>query len=678
VLAALGNPRTIDIDRVNAQQARRILDRLVGYEISPLISRKMHLRGLSAGRVQSVALRLIVEREREILAFVPREYWSILARLSPLGEVRPFQAVKPYSQPEKLSLPDEPSALEVVNAVRDASWRVADVRRTSRKRRPRPPFITSTLQQAASSRYGFSPGRTMQVAQGLYEGKELGDEGHVGLITYMRTDSTRVAQEAQAAAREYIGRKFGADYVPSKPPVYKMKKAQDAHEAIRPTQPARAPAEVAKFLDRDELKLYTLIWERFLASQMADAQTEVLTVDVEAAGHLFRASGTKITFPGWLAVLADSSDPATGGERGANGGDGTAKADGNGGQETDDASLLAEAEEGPMPDLEVGQDLTLLDIAPRQHFTQPPPRYTEASLIAALEELGVGRPSTYAPTVDVIKQRKYVGIESRKFVPTSLGTRVSDLLVEHFGDIVKAEFTAEMEEQLDAVEDGKLDWQGLLAEFHGGFARTMDRARTEMASTYIEVGEDCPECGSPLVLRSSRNGEFVACSGYPACKYVKRDPQEEPRATGETCPECGKELVRRRGRFGEFVGCSAYPKCRYIQRDGGPRKPAGASGPIGVPCPNEGCDGQLLRRTTKRGSKREFYGCSRYPKCRFTSSLRPVGRPCPEDGRPLVWQPPAEGDEDAPFGRIVCSARGCDYSERATEGPVENGAEESV
>lgn len=655
VREALERPRAIDLARVNAQQARRILDRLVGYELSPLISRKVRRRGLSAGRVQSVALRLVVEREREIRAFVPREYWSVLAELSRQGEDARFEAVTPYTKSERMSLADEGAAQAVVDAVAGCPWIVRSVRRQTRRRRPRPPFTTSTLQQSASGRLGFSASRTMAIAQALYEGKELGGEEAAGLITYMRTDSVRVASVAQAAARDVIARRYGEAYLPPRPPVYRSRRAQDAHEAIRPTSVERTPESVAAYLSPEERGLYELIWQRFVASQMADAVFEVMTVDIEADGHTFRASGSRLEFAGWLAVLAEPQ-----------GSNGEGRPDEQNG---DDAEQ--EPSQGYIPELREGQELDLRKLTARQHFTQPPPRYTEAALIAELEERGIGRPSTYAPTVEVIRQRRYVELVEKRFVPTPIGETVHDLLVAHFPDIVDVDFTARMEERLDSVEDGALDWQALLSEFYGGFSETVERAHSEMEERLIEVGEQCPECGKPLVLRRGRNGDFTACSGYPGCSYVKRE-QAEPVEVGENCPECGKPLLRRKGRYGPFVGCSGYPDCKYVQkRARQSEKPEG----IGVRCLEAKCDGEIVQRRARQGD-RVFYGCSRYPRCRFTSSYRPVGRACPEDGGHLVWRPAREGADG--LGMIVCSRKGCKHSEPLTEDLVrELGLEET-
>lgn len=652
VLAALEAPRRIDTARVNAQQARRVLDRLVGYELSPLISRKLRMRGLSAGRVQSVALRLIVDRERDIQAFVPQEYWTILAAVTPKTQERPFTAVMPFTPATKMSVATEDAAQTIVAETRDAEWTVAQVKKAVQSRRPRPPFMTSSLQQAASTRFGFSAGRTMRVAQSLYEGKELGEQGQVGLITYMRTDSTRVATVAQEAAREVIRETYGDEYLPAKPPVYRTKRGQDAHEAIRPTYASRTPQSLAGQLTADELRLYTLIWERFMASQMREAEVEVTTIDVQSAGHMFRAKGERVLFDGWMAVTAELLADRSEAKR---------KDGGNGDEEEEEPEEGAKDQQ--LPELSPGQPLSLRRISSRQHFTQPPPRFTEAMLIAELEKRGIGRPSTYAPTVDVIKERGYAELVERRFVPTPVGVTVNDLLVAHFPDIVDCDFTARMEDRLDSVEEGALDWHSLLAEFYGGFHEMVDRARHELQVSPVEVGENCPDCGRPLVLKRSRYGTFVGCSGYPECGYIKREADEaansrsdaEPGGPAEDCPECGRPLVQRRGRYGPFMGCSGYPECKYIKKE-----PSAAPVEIGVACPREGCGGTIQRRLSRRG--KPFYGCSRYPACEYVSWNRPVGRACPKDGSPLVYQPPRKGQQGS--GRIVCPNKECDHSEQ--------------
>ena len=590
VRVAFEHPRGIDQRRVDAQQARRILDRLVGYELSPLLWKKIHKQGLSAGRVQSVALRMICEREREIEQFVPQEYWTIYATLSPQEEDAPFVAVHPYLKRERLKLKNEEAAQEVVRATQDAQWRVARVKKARRRRKPRPPLITSTLQQRAAQRFGFTANQTMRIAQRLYEGVELGDEGAVGLITYMRTDSVRVSKDAQEAARQFISERYGAEYLPAKPPQYKSRaSAQEAHEAIRPTDVARTPESLAPYLSPDELRIYRLVWEHFVASQMVPAVYDAVTADIQAGEYIFRATGARIVFPGYMVVTGmERVREAVGGEE----------------REGD------EGEEGGLPELREGQVLDLRKLEPKQRFTQPPPRYTEATLVRALEEHGIGRPSTYAPTIEVLKRRGYVELEKKRFVPTPLGFAVNDRLVEHFGDIVNTTFTAQMEEKLDSIERGEGDWRALLSEFYSSFRQTLERARKEMQEGRVEpekTGELCPKCGKPLVVRRSRWGKFVGCSGYPECDYIKGSQKQQRQAqeTGELCPRCGKPLVVRKSRRGEFVGCSGYPECRYIKPHR--REPE----PTDVVC--DKCGRPMVKRWGRFGP---FLGCSGFPECR--------------------------------------------------------------
>ena len=647
VRRALETPREVDAARVDAYHARRILDRLVGYQLSPLLSRKVHRRGLSAGRVQSVALRLICERESEIEAFVAQEYWVIEAMLAAAAADSPFKAITPFTKATRLDIGSQEGAEAIIGAVKDAAWVVHQVRKTTRQRRPRPPLITSTLQRAASARFGFSPKRTMAIAQTLYEGKDVGDSETVGLITYMRTDSVRVAESAQASAREYLRARFGSEYLPDTPPSYQARKgAQDAHEAIRPTSVDRTPEKMARFLSADELRVYTLIFETFLASQMAPATVDQVAADIRAAEHTFRASGSQVRFPGFLALSKELAPAPTRRKGGKNG-------NGNGEDDEEEG-----AEDLVLPELTEGQVLDLRQLVPNQRFTQPPPRYNEASLIAALEEYGIGRPSTYSPTVETIKARQYAVIKEKKFHPTTLGRTVSELLVSHFGDWVNTDFTAQMEEQLDSIEGSQANWQAVLAEFWGPFEQTLQKATGEMADVHIQpeaTGEECPECGQPLVIRTGRFGEFVGCSAYPECRYIQREePEETP--TDVVCEKCGRPMVRKRGRYGHFLGCSGYPECKNIQREGGAKK----GEPTEIACLTEGCTGHLVLRQSRRGSA--FYGCSRYPKCRFTSSRKPVGGSCPQCGESLVEDAADDGSKIH-----CCSSRKCDYSVPAPE-----------
>ncbi|MDI6829309.1 MAG: type I DNA topoisomerase, partial [Armatimonadota bacterium] len=510
---ALEHPHEINERLVDAQQARRVLDRLVGYKISPLLWAKVK-KNLSAGRVQSVAVRLICDREREIQEFVPEEYWSLTALLTKLDDEKPFSAKLIEKDGEKIKLSNEAEAKQVLSDLDGASFIVTDVKERVQKRNPSPPFITSTLQQEASRKLGFSNKKTMSIAQTLYEGVELGPEGSVGLITYMRTDSTRVASEAIEQAREFIVSKFGKEYLPETPREYKSKKtAQDAHEAIRPTLVSRRPEDVEKYLSKDQFHLYKLIWQRFLASQMESAVLNVTTVDISAKNYLFRANGSVVKFPGFTILYTEGKD--------------------NGKNEEEDQAL---------PKLAKDENLRLVELIPKQHFTEPPPRYTEATLVKALEEKGIGRPSTYATIISTIQERKYVVLEDKKFVPTELGCIVNDLLVKHFPDILDVEFTASVEEKLDEIEEGKLDWISVLNEFWVPFEHVLEDARKNMEKVEIfpkETGELCPSCGRPLVIRESKLGQFLACSGYPTCKTVVS------KTAGEQCPVpgCGGTIV---------------------------------------------------------------------------------------------------------------------------------------
>lgn len=535
VRRALQHPRDINMNRVAAQQARRVLDRLVGYKLSPLLWRKVR-GGLSAGRVQSVALRLVCDREREIEAFTPQEYWTITARLRRPDDETVFEARLVACGDAKVEIPDEEQARRILRELEGAEYRVADVRRRDQQRHPAPPFITSTLQQEANRRLGYSASRTMSLAQQLYEGLDVGEEGTVGLITYMRTDSVRVAASAQEEARAFVRERWGDAYVPAQPRRYTSRRgAQDAHEAIRPTSVFRTPEKVRPYLRPDQYKLYRLIWERFVASQMSSAVLDTLAVDVAAGEYRLRATGQRVKFPGFLVVYRDL--PADGEEEG----------------------------EGWLPELVVGEVLHLVELVPQQHFTQPPPRYTEATLVRALEEKGIGRPSTYAPTLETIKKRGYVRVVDRRLVPTELGRLVNDLLLEHFPDIVDVGFTARLEEDLDRVEEGEADWVGVVREFYEPFEQDLRRAEASIEEVDVKpqpIGEACPLCGRELVRKEGRFGTFIACSGYPGCTYTR------PVGIGVACPKCGGEVVERRSRRGRiFYGCANYPACDFTSWD---------------------------------------------------------------------------------------------------------------
>ncbi|UCH34143.1 MAG: type I DNA topoisomerase [Armatimonadota bacterium] len=613
VQRALEHPREIDMRRVNAQQARRVLDRLVGYKLSPLLMRKLRRRALSAGRVQSVAVKLVCDREREIEAFDAQEYWDIFAHLTPAGEEEPFRAKLVQIDGAKAAVGDAERAAEVCADARGQEYRVARVKRSERKRGPLPPFITSTLQQDAFNRLGMSARRTMVVAQQLYEGLELGAQGSVGLITYMRTDSTRVAAEAQAEAREHVAAELGPDYVPERPRHFAARKgAQEAHEAIRPTSVALDPDAVAQYLNRDQLRLYRLIWSRFVASQMADATLDVMVVDAAGGPYLFRVTGQAVTFPGFMRVYSPTKK-------------------------------IQEEEQIKLPALQEGQALRLLDIETTQKFTQPPPRYTEASLVRALEAKGIGRPSTYAPILATIRERGYIYLDAKHLRPTDLGCVITDQLSEHFPRIMDVEFTARVEEQLDRVEQGEEDWVALLRTFYGPFEESLEQAEEKMGPVRMpvrETEEKCPECGKPLVIRTGKRGPFLHCSGFPACRYsVSLGDDEKPRPaaqpTDQVCAECGRPMLLRTGRRGQFLGCSGYPECKHtrpLDEQGEPDAPQ-------TPCPE--CGRPLVLRRSRRGP---FLGCTGYPECKHTERPPrapreepiPTGESCELCGEPMV------------------------------------------
>ena len=630
VKAAFLAPGKIDLKKVDAQQARRVLDRLVGYSLSPLLWEKVQ-RGLSAGRVQSVAVRLIVDREREIQAFVPVEYWSLHAKLS--AKLPPeFVATLKEVAGEKASLGNEQTTRELIASLDGARFVVKSVTRGERRRNPAPPFITSTLQQEAGRRLGFTARKTMTIAQQLYEGIDLGADGAEGLITYMRTDSVRVANEAQAAARGWVVARLGMEFVPETPPTYRSRgSAQEAHEAIRPSEVRNEPKNVARFLTKDQLALYRLIWERFLASQMMPAVYDTVSADIEAGRCLFRAQGSTLKFKGFTAVYEESRE--------------------------EDETPAEQDPEGAVPALEEGEVLTLLGLDPKQHFTQPPPRFTEASLIKSLEELGIGRPSTYASILGtIINDRGYVHRERRTLSPTELGMAVTDKLIPYFQDIMNVEFTAQMEDNLDKIEEGERKWVDTVREFYEPFKRDLARAKREMTSEKVgePTGEKCPECGSELLEKRGRFGKFMACSTYPDCKYTRNidgSTRAEDEPTNEVCPTCGKPMVIKHGRFGKFIACSGYPDCKTT-------KPV----TLGIPCPESGCSGQIVERRSRRG--RTFFGCSAYPNCKFVVWQRPIAEPCPKCGAAFVT-------ERALKSRLVrrCVKAGCDF-ELEAELPV--------
>jgi len=623
ILEAFQSPRAIDLRLVEAQQARRILDRLVGYRLSPVLWKKVR-PGLSAGRVQSVALRLIVDRDREIAAFVPVEYWSVDVRLTPEGDEAPFVARlieipegKLATSPDKkgITLSGEPDAALHADRLREAAYRVREVREKEVKRNPAPPFTTSTLQQEAARKLGFGARRTMRLAQQLYEGIELPGEGRVGLITYMRTDSTTIAESALREIAEVVRTEFGAAHALKQPRRYKTKQrgAQEAHEAIRPTSAMRTPDRVAAALDKGQLALYRLIWQRTVASQMAEARFDQVSVDVEAAvgdgRYLLRATGQTLKFDGFRRVYFEGRDDAA----------------------DEDA-------ESALPRLTAEQVLRLLEVLPEQHFTQPPPRFTEASLVKTLEELGIGRPSTYASIISTLQDRGYVRLEERRFFPEDVGEVVTDLLKEFFPDVVDVNFTAKMEEDLDEIAEGTLRWVQVLDEFYGPFERLLEKNEGEIQRFEEVLDETCPQCPKEgrtpgqLVIKLGRYGKFIGCSNWPDCSYIRNlDGQErkEPEVLEETCPECGKPLAKKWGRFGPFIGCTGYPECRYIKRE---------EQKTGVKCPKCG-QGDLVVKRARRGKRGSlFYGCNRYPECDFTVGQRPVPDPCPSCGSLMVQQ----------------------------------------
>jgi DNA topoisomerase-1 len=657
----------------------------VGYKISPLLWDKVR-RGLSAGRVQTVALRLIVEREQEIRAFVPQEYWTIHAMLD-AGEPPIFEAKLSKKKGEDIEVKNQQAADEIVAAVAKAKWQVASVTQKEKRRNPPPPFTTSKLQQAAYNRLRYTAKRTMALAQRLYEGVELGEEGSVALITYMRTDSVEVSSDALGQVRELIPARFGSDYLPEKPNVYKSKKdAQGAHEAIRPTDASRTPEDVRKYLEDDVFKLYQLIWQRFVASQMLPAVYDQTTIDISVLDYTFRATGSILKFDGYLkvyqipAVNADRED-----------------------EEKDD-----EGEGKALPRVTEGQTLKLDSIRPEQHFTEPPPRYTEATLVKELEEDGIGRPSTYASIISTIVEREYVKKEQGRFTPTMLGERVCMLLIKSFEDVFDVKFTARLEEELDEIEEGKMPWRESVKEFWEKFIVDLEKADDEMISykagiptgkkcekcgqgellerisrhgfflgcsrypecDFIqdlseEIPEDsenkveyCENCGKEMALKRGRFGAFLACTGYPDCKTTRRlvagtrIAHEPDEPLDEKCPLDGNQLVKKHGRFGEFIGCSGYPKCKYTR-------------PItlGIKCPK--CqEGEFVRRgSVGRGGRfRVFYGCSRYPDCDFTSPHMPIAEPCPKCGAPFVVE------KKTKIGTVrACIKEGCDWEKLAPE-----------
>jgi DNA topoisomerase I len=690
VQAAFEHPRAIDQNLVDAQQARRVLDRLVGYQVSPLLWDKVR-RGLSAGRVQTVALRLIVEREREIKAFEKKEYWTIDAHLA-ASKPPAFDARFVGKGEEKVEVTNGEDAEKIRAALETADWVVRSVDKKERRRNAAPPFTTSKLQQDSSRKLRFSVKRTMMIAQRLYEGVELGEEGSVGLITYMRTDSTRVAPEAIQEVREYVGKEYGPQYLPEQPNTFKEKKdSQGAHEAIRPTSAMRHPDQMKQYLKEDEFKVYKLIWQRFVASQINPAVFDQTTVDIDAKAKTgnevfwFRVTGSVLKFDGFLRVYEESKE----------------------GKDEEDEELKHK-----LPALDAGQTLTLKELKPEQHFTEPPPRFNEASLVKELEERGIGRPSTYAAILTTIQERQYVQKVGGKFSPTEIGLVVTDLLVENFRDIFDLQYTARLEEELDEIEEGKEKWQDALADFYKKFQKDLKYAEKHMenikrmekptdehcelckAPLVIKWGrhgsfyacstfdkedpntckftkenpinlpdldsadvqettqeEYCENCGRVMVLKRGRFGQFMACTGYPDCKTTRRLDQGKKVPDiplDELCPKCGRNMMIRHGRYGEFTTCSGYPECKYVKQNF-----------IGVKCP-ECKEGDLVEKRARKGNT--FYGCGRYPDCKFTSAHKPIAEKCPACGSEYLVE------KNLKAGPVIaCPNKECDFERPAPQ-----------
>jgi DNA topoisomerase-1 len=652
---AIEHPVDLDQKKFDSQQARRVLDRIVGYQISPILWKKVR-RGLSAGRVQSVAVRLVVEREREIEAFKPEEYWTLDADLA--AKLPPEFTAKLWKvDGEKAALEDEATTKALAAEVEKARFEVLTVDRKERKRNPPPPFTTAKLQQEAANRLGFTAKKTMTLSQRLYEGVELGDET-VGLITYMRTDSVRLSTEAVDAARAHVAERYGKDHLPQEPNVYKTKAkaAQEAHEAIRPTNLEWPPERVAPFLEavgeRDMVRLYELIWNRFVACQMVPAVYDQTSADIAAGRATFRATGSILKFPGYLAVYgAKPPEEEAGAEE----------------EKPENGNALAEREgekkneERQLPPLEAGMELTLKQLHPDQHFTQPPPRYNESSLVKEMEARGIGRPSTYAAILETIQEKTYVEKVERNFKPTHLGLIVTDELVKSFPREMDVAFTAGMEEQLDEIEDGNAGWQEVLRDFYGKFKEDLDKAEVHMRDVKRqEIATDltCEKCGKPMVIKWGRMGEFLACSGYPECRntmnFLRQDgkivPQKEEEVpVDEKCPQCGAAMVMKRGRFGRFLACTRYPDCKGT-------KPVS----IGVSCP-KGCGGYISEKRSRRG--RTFYGCSSYPNCDFVSWDRPRNEACPKCGSAYLLDKYSK--RTGPY--IACPNAECGYRREAPQ-----------
>ena len=603
----------LDHNKINAQQTRRILDRLVGYSISPLLWKKVG-RGLSAGRVQSVALRLICEREKEIKDFIPEEFWTITANLQ--ASVPPsFKATLLKIEGKKVQVKEEKKAKEIISELQDLSFILEDVKIKEKKKNPSPPYITSSLQQDSFRILHFPVKKTMSVAQRLYEGLEIGEQGLVGLITYMRTDSVRISDEALKKSREFITENYAEEYLPKRPKVYKnKKKAQDAHEAIRPSCFDLPPQKVEPFLKRDEYRLYRLIWNRFIASQMTSAVIEETIFNIRALKYEFRAKGEVIKFDGYLTLYPEQAD-----------------------------------KERILPKAEAGEELKLLKLESRQNFTQPPSRYTEGSLVKELEVKGIGRPSTYAPIISTLLNRDYVIKEKGKFIPGELGLFVTDYLVKNFPDLMDYEFTARLEDNLDRISDGEQDWIDYLRSYYSLLDKDLkDAMKGEgVKKKGIPSDDVCPLCGRQLVIKEGRYGRFRACSGFPECRFSESLVKKEKKFLEDKCPNCGSQLVLRMGKYGSFIACSNYPSCKYIKKE---------KKDTGIPCPLK-CGGTIVRKKTRKG--RIFYGCSSYPKCKFAIWDEPVAQPCPKCGREFVLR------RNSMKGKsyLYCSDKQCTYRE---------------
>lgn len=642
ILDAIKKPGEINMSLVDAQQARRVLDRLIGWKISPILWRSVKPK-LSAGRVQSVAVRLICEREAEIEAFKPEEYWTLTATLTPLKSENPFPAKLHKIGTKKGEINnygfriDEARAKEITADAETHDYVVEKVDKRERKQRPVPPFITSTMQQEAARKLRFSAKKTMLIAQQLYEGLEIGNQGSVGLITYMRTDSTRIAQEATQAARDYIKATYGTEYLPSRTVNYRSKKgAQDAHEAIRPTVPLRTPTELKPYLSKDQYNLYELIWKRFIACQMNPTILDATTIDIKAGPYLFRATGSVIKFDGFRRIYMEGQDDTT----------------------TDESE--SREENTILPVVKEGDTLNLRKLEPKQHYTQPPPRYNEATLVKMLEAKEIGRPSTYASTLSIIQEREYITKERGRLMPTDVGRLVNHLLIQGFPNIVNVEFTARMEEQLDTIASGQVDWTQTLKQFYPDFQIALEAAPDKMyearKALEEESDEKCEKCGGNMILKWGKYGRFLGCANYPECTNIKSlstddTPAPEPETTDTLCDKCGEPMVIRTSRVGgKFLSCSGYPKCKNA-------KPL----PMGIDCPESDCDGYLGERRSRRG--KVFYGCSNYPKCEFSLWDKPILEPCPKCNAPfLVEKTRKPRGSDTVQITVSCQSKDCDYT----------------